>query len=1562
MVKRKVKQRFLALLCAAGLTVTSCNPVMAAGETKANAPKAAALETTEIAAIDFGTMTDLNSLNGWSVAAGAGSATLENDSEQGKVLKLAHPSNGEETNLVYDSLGITEDTYRYVSVETVIKLGTEAHANQFSIPYLSDTSGKNAYTLLTEGNWSEYKCHVNNSSTKLSAGAVNLGKWQTVCMDIDLKEDTFRVSVDGEYLLVGANAREKVTNLNKIRYFADSWNTGTMYIKSARVTAQKERTQSTTFYVAVSGDDGNNGQSPETAWTTIDRVNREHFIPGDTICFQRGGKWENQTLQPQGSGNETSRITIRGYGDDEQPLPQIAANAKMKDALFLCNQQYWEISELDISNTAEGFPMATNGITPTGNVTERTDEAGGMLGDYRGIHIAGRDVATLKGFRIHNVKVHDVTGHVTWIGNTGHSDPGIVNNGGLDGSKRTGGLLIECLSPTKGIATQFSDIIIEKSEFINNSFSGIAVKQWHGEGDQYKSGAWDTRNGAGGAPDYYDPNWKPHSNIIVQDNYINQGASAYACNGIYLTSVRDSLVQRNVLEHIGTCGIELYFADNVAVQYNEVSDVAKKSYGADDNAIDPDWRVTNALIQYNYVHDCGEAFLLCGVAFNSGVIRYNLAQNCTRSYVHYSMGSGYFQIYNNVFYRSADAPENATDNLDPWGGGSAAYFNNVFYDGKGTGFNFSGGTSFAFHNNAYFGTAAPSKETNPIILTENPFEGTSPSIGRAGSFETGVLLEANGLRPQQTSPLIACGVNKDSNNISIDDGLKAAGTKFNFTPLAAMNANESWKNCVNIERKDYPTFTNKTGAAATFDEDKTQTSAAADTPTIGMFEVAMEASAVSLRGTVADALSNALANTTVTVKIGDKTVTAQTNEAGAYLITEGLAAGQATVSAAGKTVTVTLTTGKMNVADIATDLADMPAAYENTIMNETFDSAPQNAFVFDGGSAVENGNLVITKNMGNAKASVAPFPAQVSSQKGVDFSFDWKCDSANKMGFEFRDSYDRLLFAVCAAPQKKELRTSTTGGAVDSAKAAEKEEPTWSAVPMDASKTYTFRVHADFTSQKVSFRLSEKNGKVLAQKLNISTDAVNLAKMNACSWWDSKPQYIDNFVITAPTEIQLPLAGKTVYAFGDSIVAGHKYEKASFINFVADQEGMNVRKFAVNGATVLDANYDGGQILAQLAKAPGESPDFVLFDGGTNDAEYIKNNAGIQVGTVMGTPGSTTLDTTTFAGAFEQTIVKMTEKWPNTQIIYVAVHKLGSRDTGIQEQLHDIQMLACAKYGVAVANVYEDSTLDTTDVNQKNAYTFNDNGDNGLPGINGSGTHPNLKAIEEFYVPVVAKAFRNPQVPGTTKPPVSEDPAEPKPPVSGNPVEPKPPAPTPIKVTKVTIANGKSAKIAAGKKISLKAAVTPKNATDSALTWESSNTKWATVSNNGIVTTKKAGKGKTVTITATAHDGSLQKATFKIKIMKNAVTKISFKAKTQKVKAGKKITLKPTIKTTGGKKGRKTANTKLSWKSSNKKWATVNSKGKVSTKKAGKGKTVRITAAATDGTGKKAVVKIKLLK
>lgn len=85
--------------------------------------------------------------------------------------------------------------------------------------------------------------------------------------------------------------------------------------------------------------------------------------------------------------------------------------------------------------------------------------------------------------------------------------------------------------------------------------------------------------------------------------------------------------------------------------------------------------------------------------------------------------------------------------------------------------------------------------------------------------------------------------------------------------------------------------------------------------------------------------------------------------------------------------------------------------------------------------------------------------------------------------------------------------------------------------------------------------------------------------------------------------------------------------------------------------------------------------------------------------------------------------------------------------------------------------------------------------------------------------------------------------------------------------TKVKL-NKSSATLAYGKTLTLKATVSPSYVTSKTVTWKSSNTKYATVSSKGVVRVKKAGIGHTVTITATAADGSKKKAVCKIKLTK----------------------------------------------------------------------------------------------
>lgn len=173
-----------------------------------------------------------------------------------------------------------------------------------------------------------------------------------------------------------------------------------------------------------------------------------------------------------------------------------------------------------------------------------------------------------------------------------------------------------------------------------------------------------------------------------------------------------------------------------------------------------------------------------------------------------------------------------------------------------------------------------------------------------------------------------------------------------------------------------------------------------------------------------------------------------------------------------------------------------------------------------------------------------------------------------------------------------------------------------------------------------------------------------------------------------------------------------------------------------------------------------------------------------------------------------------------------------------------------------------------------------------------------------------------------------------------------------IKKLKIT---GSSKRIAVGKKLKLKVSISPTNATNKTVAWKSSNTKYATINNKGVVTIKKAAGGKTVTITAMAKDGSGIKVSYEIQCMKGVVKKVTISGKkTRTIEAGKSIKLKAAIKATKG------ANKTLKWSCSNTKYAKANSKGKVTTKEAGKGKTVKITAIATDGSKKKTTIKIRL--
>ena len=116
----------------------------------------------------------------------------------------------------------------------------------------------------------------------------------------------------------------------------------------------------TKYYVdSELGDDQNPGTSPDSAWQTLSRVNDTLFAPGDFILFKCGGVWTGQ-LYPKGSGEDGNPIVIGKYG--QGGLPRISGEGQVENAVYLFNQEYWDINHLDISNYDESGPALRKGL------------------------------------------------------------------------------------------------------------------------------------------------------------------------------------------------------------------------------------------------------------------------------------------------------------------------------------------------------------------------------------------------------------------------------------------------------------------------------------------------------------------------------------------------------------------------------------------------------------------------------------------------------------------------------------------------------------------------------------------------------------------------------------------------------------------------------------------------------------------------------------------------------------------------------------------------------------------------------------------------------------------------------------------------------------------------------------------------------------------------------------------------------------------------------------------------------------------------------------------------
>ncbi len=107
------------------------------------------------------------------------------------------------------------------------------------------------------------------------------------------------------------------------------------------------RITGTSYYVSGTGDDANDGKSPETPWKTLERVTKaDELMPGDGVFFKRGELFRGQVFAHAG-------VTYSAYGEGAKPRLYGWDRNSASPALWIPTDEpyvwaYTEKCELDI--------------------------------------------------------------------------------------------------------------------------------------------------------------------------------------------------------------------------------------------------------------------------------------------------------------------------------------------------------------------------------------------------------------------------------------------------------------------------------------------------------------------------------------------------------------------------------------------------------------------------------------------------------------------------------------------------------------------------------------------------------------------------------------------------------------------------------------------------------------------------------------------------------------------------------------------------------------------------------------------------------------------------------------------------------------------------------------------------------------------------------------------------------------------------------------------------------------------------------------------------------------
>jgi hypothetical protein len=479
--------------------------------------------------------------------------------------------------------------------------------------------------------------------------------------------------------------------------------------KSEEVSATTTNYSGTDYYVDnQSGDDSNDGLSPQTAWKTLAKLNQFIFEPGDKILFKSDQVWEGE-LQPRGSGISGLPIVIDKYDTGE--LPQLKGpGTEYSNTLFLFNQEYWEIRNLKITNPEPG-----------------------NSGEFykRAIYVVAEDTGQINHLYFKNLEITEV------------AVPQFTD----ENSRYYGGIFLEVTGELK--PTWFHDILFEGCYVHHLDRTGISNQSsWWKRGLYSRFGEQINEDGT---TTTYD-NWVPSTNIIVR----NCRFERIGGNGLIMRVSKNTLVENNFFYY---CGEDIsgnaafcFNTDSAVFQYNEASYTVYNEGDTDARGIDSDYRTKHTIIQYNYLHNNGFGGVVATGGpggsttvprFNdSTVIRYNIIANNRE---HIVKGSGKLtnlSVYNNVIF-SEESFENIEVVLfSQWSGAwpeKSNFLNDIFYvTGANPTIELGNSSQTFFSNNCYFGNNLHAQIYDPAKITGDPgfVNASMPAdMGEAGFFK-----------------------------------------------------------------------------------------------------------------------------------------------------------------------------------------------------------------------------------------------------------------------------------------------------------------------------------------------------------------------------------------------------------------------------------------------------------------------------------------------------------------------------------------------------------------------------------------------------------------------------------------------------------------------------------------------------------------------------------------------------------------------------------------------------------------------------------------------------------